>query len=222
MDRRERRRRAREREKLEERLRKEGLRLKTEVRAAASPADRFGLSLKAIFTSAKVIWSSCAVLLTILGGWALMRPGLSIEPYLSLSSGDPYATQFAVKNENSIFEARDINCVCWPRKMESGNGFSVLSFVPLPNMHHEIKLLQPGATSTVDCPAAIGGLGRWSGQVMYAELEILVSYHQSWSPFERSARYPFASRRDEQGAVHWTHITPQEEKALFPSESRKP
>jgi hypothetical protein len=76
---------------------------------------------------------------TILGGWALIRPNVSVEPYIPLNPVDPYSTQLIVKNENGAFEAHDINCVCWPRQMQSGNGFSVLSIGALPNLHHQIK-----------------------------------------------------------------------------------
>lgn len=80
-----------------------------------------------------------------------------------------------------------------------------------------IPVLGPGSSSTVDCPPVLGGLGRWSGEVLDAELEIVVSYDQSWWPFgiitERNA---FTAKRDSQRAVHWVHITPAEEKPLFP------
>jgi hypothetical protein len=62
----------------------------------------------------------------------------------------------------------------------------------------------------------IGGVGTYSGQVLYAELEIEVSFWGSWWPFTRNERYPFASTRDVQGAVHWIHITPDMEKPIGP------
>jgi hypothetical protein len=150
--------------------------------------------------------------LALLGGYALFRPHVSIEPLTALNPVDPYTTQFNIKNENVLFDVYNVNAVCWPRNMESGNGFSVISPGPLMNVHHQIQLLEPGASSTVDCPPVIGGLGSYSGVVANSELEILDSYKQSWWPFSREERYPFASKRDVQGAVHWVHITPHEEK----------
>ena len=216
MDRKERRRRARERKKLEEKLKKEAIRSETKRQESTTRLGRGLSALKNTFTGAKALLSLVLVLLALLGGWAVLRPHISVEPYIPLNPVDPYSTQFIVKNENVIFDAHDINCVCWPRTMQSGNGFSVISPTPLPNMHHQIKVLPPGATSTVDCPAAIGGLGTYSGQVLYAELEIEVSFSQSWWPSGRNERYPFASKRDVQGAVHWMHITPEEEKPILP------
>lgn len=220
MDRRERRRRARERKRLEDKLRREGIRegirLETERRSEETRIGRVIGVVKRAFTPPKMVGGLVVALLTVVGGWAAVRPHISVEPYLPLNPVDPYSTQFTVKNENSLFDAHDINCVCWPRKMESGNGFSVLSLGMLPNVHHEIRVLKPGASSTVDCPSVIGGVGSYSGQVLYAELEIVVSYSQSWWPSTRTERFPFVSKRDVQGAVHWVHITPEEEKPILP------
>jgi hypothetical protein len=97
--------------------------------------------------------------------------------------------------------------------MESGNGFSIISPGPLQKVHHAIPSLGAGDSSTVDCPPVIGGIGRWSGQVAYAELEIVVSYKQLGWPFE--TRYPFRAVQDVGRAVHWVHITPAEERDLI-------
>jgi hypothetical protein len=160
----------------------------------------------------KNLWSLVVAGLTLLGGYAIFRPHISVEPQITLNPVDPYTTQFNLKNENAMFSIYNVDAVCWPRNMDSGNGFSVVSLGPLPNVHHEIALLESGASSTVDCPSAIGGLGRWSGAVLNADLELVISYRQSWWPFAREERYPFAARRDTQGSVHWVHITPREEK----------
>jgi hypothetical protein len=159
-------------------------------------------------------WALVLAVLGLVGGYALFRPHVSIEPQMALNPVDPYTTQFNIKNESALFDIHNINAVCWPRNMESGNNFRVISLAPLPNVHHEIKLLETGASSTVDCPPVVGGLGRWSGVIANAELEILVSYRQNWWPFARQERYPFASKRDVQGAVHWGHTTPSEEKSF--------
>ena len=215
MDRRERRRRKREREKLEARLKKEEARPHAEE--SLTHSRRFLKTLRKAFSGTRVLWTVVAPGLSLLGAYALLHPHVSIEPYVSLNPVDPYSTQFTVKNENRVFEAHAIHCVCWPRRMESGNGFSVISPGLLPNLQHTIPVLGPGSSSTVDCPPVIGGLGRWSGEVLDAELEIVVSYNQSWWPFGTvTERNAFATKRDSQRGVHWVHITPAEEKPLFP------
>ena len=160
------------------------------------------------------IWALVVVVATLIGLYVVFRPHISVEPLITLNPVDPYTTQFNVKNENPMFGVYKINAVCWPRNMQSGNNFSVVSLGPLPNVHHEIPQLEAGASSTVDCPHVIGGIGAWSGAVVNAELELVVSYRQSWWPFSLQERYPFAARRDIQGAVHWVHTTPREEKSF--------
>ena len=163
----------------------------------------------------KLLYGLLGAVATFLSAYALFRPHVSVEPYVPLNPVDPYETQFVVRNENSIFEIHNVECVCWPRRMESGNGFSVISPVPLQNVRHTIPSLDPGDSSTVDCPPVIGGIGTYSGQVDFAELEIVVSYKQSWWPRAVAARYPFRAMRDVSKAVHWTHITPAEEKSII-------
>jgi hypothetical protein len=66
------------------------------------------------------------------------------EPYIPLNPIDPYSTQFVVKNENTIFDTCSVDCVCWPRRMNSGNGLSVVSPGLLPHLNHTIPRLIPG------------------------------------------------------------------------------
>jgi hypothetical protein len=152
--------------------------------------------------------------LAALAYYGTFRPHVSVEPYLSLNPVDPYKTQFVVKNENSIFDVRNVECVCWPRRMESGNGFSIISPVPLQNIKHTIPILVAGDSSTVDCPPVIGGIGTYSGNVDLAEFELVVTYRQSWWPVE-TERHAFKAVQDVNRAVHWVHTTPAEEKPML-------
>jgi hypothetical protein len=217
MDRRERRRRARERKKLEERLKREAARPHPVREESLTVPKRFLRSLKKAVSWPRVAWTILAPGVSLLSVYALVHPHVSIEPTISLNPRDPYSTQFTVKNENRVFDAHEIHCVCWPRRMQTGNNIGVLSFTPLPNVQHTIPVLSPGSSSTVDCPAVIGGLGAWSGEVLDAQLEIVVSYNQSMWPFgtvrERNA---FTTKRDSQHGVHWVHTTPAEERPILP------
>jgi hypothetical protein len=121
-----------------------------------------------------------SVIFGLIASYVVFKPHVSVEPLIALDPVNPYTAQFNIKNENPLLEIHDINAVCWPRRMESGNGFSVLSLGPLPNIHREIASLAPGVSETVDCPPVIGGIGKWSGQVADAELIIDVSYKQAF------------------------------------------
>lgn len=205
MDRRERRRRAREFKKMEGRIKKGPLPKHAEHQE--SPG-RFRRVLQAL-------GSLVLALVTLAGGYALFRPHVSVERDTTLSPVDPYRTQFAVKNENSVFDVYNVECVCWPRKMNSGNGFSILSLTPLQKVRRTIPRLEPGTSSTIDCPPVIGGIGTYAGEVTDAELEIDVSFKESYWPFVQNERYPFKAASDSQKGIHWLHITPDEEKPIF-------
>jgi hypothetical protein len=206
MNRTERREKERALKKQEERLRKQEERLNK-----ALPRE------SRLSKAGKVTVATVSFGLALISYYAVARPRVSVEPYLSLNPADPYSVQFTVKNENSIFQVYDLHSVCWPRRMDSGNGFSIISPGPLPKIQHTIPELQPGMSATVDCPPVIGGIGSWSGEVLDAELELGVSYEESWWPFgTRFERNAFAAKRDSQHGVHWVHITPDEEKPLIP------
>jgi hypothetical protein len=216
MDRRERRRRARERKRLEESVKKAASRSGVAHGGARSRRKGVLQALRKTASGTKVLWAVAAAGVALLSGYSLFRPHVSVEPYIALNPANPYSTQFSIKNESRLFEVHSVDCVCWPRQMESGNGFSVISPAPLQKMRHTIAVLRPGTSTTIDCPPIIGGLGTWSGEVLHAELEIDVSYRQSWWPFAQNERYPFTAVRDVQKAVHWVHITPDQEKPLLP------
>ncbi|MGB8582505.1 MAG: hypothetical protein WCD47_16910 [Candidatus Sulfotelmatobacter sp.] len=187
-------------------------------RKVPTPHPRRGITFfEKTLSGTKLLWSLVVVVpITLAGGYATCRRHVSVEPYVPLSPVDPYQTQFTVRNENSVFEVHDIKSVCWPRKMASGNGFSVISPAPLQNVSHEIPSLGPGESSTLDCPPLIGGIGTYSGETINAELEIDVSYKQSFWVGTKTERYAFRAMTDTSKAVHWVHITPAEERPIFP------
>jgi hypothetical protein len=194
---------------------------KPKKRKKGSPPPRDGfLSLLKKWAKSGWFWLS-----TLLGlgalviTYATLRVNLSVEPTLTLNPVDPYKTQFTIKDENAIVGVHDIDSVCWPRVMESGNGFSVRSLGPLNKIHHLTSRLEPGGSDTIDCPPVIGGIGTYSGQVTYADLEIVVSFTQEWWRCRRTARYAFRTMKDSDNTVHWLHITPDEEKPIIPPRS---
>jgi hypothetical protein len=93
------------------------------------------------------IWGLVVVVATLIGLYVVFRPHISVEPLIALNPVDPYTTQFKVKNENPMFGVYKVNAVCWPRNMQSGNNFSVVSLAPLPNVHHEIPQMEAGGAA---------------------------------------------------------------------------
>lgn len=171
---------------------------------------------------ARLVWTLVGVVFaSALGLWAVVRPHVSVEPYISLNPVDPYRTQFTIKNENNVFGISNVTSVCWPRRMESSNNIKVLSLAPLQNISHVIPTLEPNESSTIDCPSVIGGVGTYTGQVDSAELEIEASYRQFWWPSTKYQRFAFKAVQDDTDkSVHWVHITPAEERPIFTEPSK--
>jgi hypothetical protein len=112
MDRRERRRRARERKKMEETLRKES-HPRTEDKPATTRLQCMRVFQKTVLGT-KVLWGIIIGVLTLAGGYALFYPHVSVEPGIVLNPVEPFSTAFTIKNENSLLAVR-------------GTSFSLLS-----------------------------------------------------------------------------------------------
>jgi hypothetical protein len=207
--RRERRRKRREHKRLEQKSKRETLQ-NVEKEKALPPAKRVLPYLRGTFLTTRFAIVVLIGVLSLAGGYALLHPRISVEPSLVLYPRNPYSTQFTVTNESLMFDVHDADFVCWPRQLRTNHNIGIVSFAPLPNLHHVVPRLGPGDSSTVDCPPVMGGIGAWTGQVDEAELEIVATYRQDWWP-KRSARYPFKAIKDSNSAVHWIHTTPAEE-----------
>ena len=98
MGRKERRQAQRNKEKLRKQREKESLKLPLWRRLA-----------KTLFSN---LWALAVAALTLLGGYAIFRPHVSVEPQVALNPVDPYTTQFNIKNENSVFDIHNVDAVC--------------------------------------------------------------------------------------------------------------
>lgn len=154
---------------------------------------------------------------TLLGGFALLRPNASVDPDLLLNPGDPFSTQFSVKNENIVFDATDLRPSCRTLYVMTSNNVRQMGLPPLPSP--TIPVLSPGQTTTIDCRPWLGGLGAGAGKVLSAYIEIDVNYKQDWWFGRKRQEFPFKGVTDSEGGVHWTHITPAQLQAIF---SRRP
>ena len=199
--RRERRRKRREQRKLREKSKREATREIEQEKTLSLPKRVLPFLRRTLLTT-KFAWGLFLSIITLAGGYALLHPRISVEPNLLLNPTNPYSTQFTVTNESAMFDVHDADFVCWPRQLRTNHNIGVVSFTPLANVHRLIPRLGPGESSTVDCPAVMGGIGAWTGQVDKAELEIVATYRQDWWPI-RTVRYPFRAITDSGSAVHW-------------------
>jgi hypothetical protein len=220
MDRRERRRRARETKKIEQKLRKAALQPRLDHQESPTRLRQALQSLRRVVTRTYVLFTLVVALVGIASGYALFHPRVSVEPGLVLNSVDPFSTAFTIKNENSVFPVYDIKSICWTQGVNTSNNIRVWGPGPPERTRFTIPVLEPMASSTIGCPSVIGGLGSHTGAVLQAQIEINVSYRQTGWPYAQTNRYPFKSIRDSQGEVHWIHISPAEEQSMAPPQIR--
>ncbi len=216
MDRRERRRRAREREKLEEKLTKEALRPHIEHKEAGWLRQKAIQYFGKTILGTKLLKGLVLLGLALASGYALFRPHVSVEPTLLLNPVNPFSTEFTVKNESKILAVHDLTSICWTKSVETSNNIRIWAPGRFERAQREIPILEPLASSTIDCPPVIGGLGTYTGAVLSAEIEIRISYKQSGWPSVQIEDYPFTGVRDIHNSVHWMHITRPEQKIPLP------
>lgn len=212
MDRKERRRRARELKKKEDKLKKEGPRPHTEHNESI-PRRTSARAYLARLTSRtrKLLWALAGAALALVGAYPSIRPHISVEPNTVLNPGDPFSTQFSVTNENLIFDTKDLQPSCRTIDVVTSHNVGMFGLPPRPSP--PIPRLGPREKTTVTCPPWIGGLGAGAGNVLVAYIEIDISYRQNGWPLEEQERFPLRGVRDSQSGVHWTHITPEQLKA---------
>ncbi|MGB8495762.1 MAG: hypothetical protein WCE53_15285 [Candidatus Acidiferrum sp.] len=153
------------------------------------------------------------IMLAFLGGYALFRPNVSVDPDLLLNPGDPFSTQFSVTNENVIFDVKDLQPFCRTIHVITSHNVGMFGLPGIPSQI--IPVLSARQKTTINCREWIGGLGAGAGDVLAAYIEIDVSYRQNWWPREKTQRFPFKGVIDSQKGVHWTHITPMELQAAL-------
>jgi len=212
MDRRERRRKRRLEKKLrqelgQERVVNERLPLSTETKLP-SPQSRARRNLWQTVSRTKLLGGLVLSALTLLGGFALLRPHISVEPDLLLNPGDPFSTQFSVTNQNLILDTTGLQSRCRTIRVLTSNDVALVGLPPRPSPL--IPRLRPQEKATITCPPWLGGLGAGAGNVLTAYIEIDVSYKQL---FDNQERFPFKGVVDSQKGVHWTHITPEQMEA---------
>jgi hypothetical protein len=168
--------------------------------------------VKRYFSKANVGTKPLRVILgaavAFLGAYATVRPNVSVEPDILLNPGDPFSTQFSIKNENFIADANDINPSCRTVRVITSHNVGMFGLPSRPSP--EIAKLGPGEKSTITCAPWVGGLGAGAGDVLIAYIIIDISYFPQWWPKKKTQNFPFRGVVDSQKGVHWTHITLEE------------
>lgn len=97
----------------------------------------------------KALWAVVVVASTLLS-YAVLKPSVVIDPYVSQDPSTPFAEQFSVQN-TSIYEIHDIRPSCGIIKVITDDGNSV-SDSRVENILDFSSRLAPGAKSNATCP----------------------------------------------------------------------
>jgi hypothetical protein len=203
MDRRERRRRARELKKIEEKL------LRPKPKGPEEPVGRTSQYFRETKWIVGLIFAGITALITVLTGYEMLQVHVALEPDGLLNPGDPFSTEFSITNESGIFAVHDLTSSCYTIDVETTHHVGVMGIGR--TSLRTIPTIEPRASSTIQCPAWIGGYGAGAGDVTKAEIEMDISYRPGWSPLHKNERYPFIGMPDVQKTVHWMHRTPSEQ-----------
>jgi hypothetical protein len=214
MDRKERRRRERERKKIEENLRKETSRPDDGNTKRPTRLRRLSQFFPKTISGTKLLWRLFAAGLTITAGYALFHPHISLEPGIVLNPGDQLTTQFDAVNDSPIFNINNLKPSCYTLLVETTNRVTQRGLPGLPSP--TVPVLGPKDRTTIVCRPWVGGLGAGAGNVTTAYIVMAVSYEQDWWPFSINQRFPLKGVIDSQNHVFWTHITASELRNMSP------
>src|ERR1700675_5106481 len=112
MNRRERRRRKRERKRIEAQLKKsisEQDTQPTKVELHPPPEKQY---FSKTISAAKLFWGVIAAIIALLGGWAILKPIVHVDPYIHLNPYSPFSERFKLSNDG-YFAIYDVQYNCY-------------------------------------------------------------------------------------------------------------
>ena len=173
----------REQQRQLQRLRREQQRI-----AAATPRPRWWRKL---FSGTNVVVGAVITFLTLLGGWFLFHPYVSLHPDQRLNPSDPFSTEFTITNEGN-FNIRDLTSTCIFGNVETTHNVGMYGLAR-PSLK-SIPRIEPKLSSTIECLSFIGGIGAGAGNVRTADIALRVEYRQNWWPVKMTEVYRFEGK----------------------------
>jgi hypothetical protein len=147
------------------------------------------------------VWSAFLAVITIAGGWTVVKPVVHVEPYAELDSSSMFSERFKVSNDG-YFSVYDVDAICTVLAAQSGTIIMNDIFQGVQKYRKELEA--GGGSTTIDCPFSnlVTLEGRqWAG----ADIGFSVMYRPSWH-FKRAEKYvTFSARRDSEGKVKWLY-----------------
>lgn len=146
-------------------------------------------------------WSAFLALITIAGGWTIVRPVVHVDPYLEMDSSSPFSERFKVSNDG-YFPIYDVDATCTILDAQIGR-------MRFSDIHHEARIYSKeleggGGGITIDCPFSnmVSAPGKqWVG----VDIGFFVMFRPSWH-ISRAEKYvTFSGRPDSEGKIKWMY-----------------
>jgi hypothetical protein len=157
-------------------------------------------------TVAGWFWSALLGLITLAGGWALVRPVVRVDPYIRLNPNSPFSERFKVENDG-YFSIYDVEFNCRIVKATTFSGSSVHDIVFKETSRYR-KSIVPADSVTMDCPVdetfALYSSGKrdpWRS----AQIQVSIRYRPSLYPWHKQRIVGFTGQLDGQNNVQWTY-----------------
>lgn len=153
-------------------------------------------------TVAGWLWRILIAVITLVGGWALVRPVVHIDPFIQLDPSSPFSERFKVANDG-LFAIYDVYFSCHITKaMLYPAGHVTDIGIIGPNKYR--KVIEAADSTTIDCPLsqAVAFPGR---KYISAEIELKATFRPSWYPWHKEKTSKFSGQLDSQGNVQWLH-----------------
>lgn len=141
-------------------------------------------------------WASVVLCLTIFGSWYAFSPKLFVTYSSPLNQTDLRSTPFVVRN-NSLLSIKNICIACYSKKTITEHNLTFLGITFKNSDIPPIPSLDPGEGSTFFLPFMFK-----NEPIIYADIEILVSYYAKFLPFKKEKSFRFNGQITDNG-IRW-------------------
>lgn len=154
-------------------------------------------------TLAGWLWSILAGVITLAGGWTIVRPVLHVDPYVQLDPASPFSERFKVSNDG-FFAIYDVDVRCHIIKTVTADG-RIVGDVTLVHFGSYRKVIEAATSATIDCPLTSGFIAIPNAKYVSAEIQLIIGFTPSWYPWPKEKTIKFSGQLDSQGSVRWVY-----------------
>jgi len=189
MNRRERRRRKRERKRIEAQLKKA-----ISEQGRQPPEKQY---FSKTISAAKLFWGVIAAIIALLGGWAILKPIVHVDPYIHLNPSSPFSERFKLSNDGS-FAIYDVHYDCILADARTTHGSRVDHMVIVGG---DRGAIEAGQSISIDCP--LDSILSINDHYISAEIAFDIQFRPTWYFWPKMKEFLFSGQLDSQGNVQW-------------------